>query len=95
MMIVIVIMVMCGDADGGDTADGDDDADGGGDDDGGDDVADGDDDHDDGGDGGGDDDDDRKSFPEGGLELSTAVLQVRKVVPLLPETSMIKRSDGH
>ncbi|KAJ8779324.1 hypothetical protein J1605_012786 [Eschrichtius robustus] len=99
--MVIVIMVMCGDADGGDTADGDDDADGGGggdggeDHDGGDGVADGDDDHDDGGDGGGDDDDDRKSFPEGGLELSTAVLQAGSLSGLVGRGEEKEGVSGH
>lgn len=69
------------------------DAGGGGDDD---DVS------DDGGDAPGDDEeedgdrgDDRQSFPGGGLELSASVVQVRRVVPLIPGFSMIKRSHGH
>ena len=43
----------------------------------------------------GDRDDDRKSFPEGGLGLWAPVIQVRKVVPLLPEISMIRRRGDH
>lgn len=36
-----------------------------------------------------------KRFPGGGLELVAPAIQVKKVVPPPPGTSVIKRSDGH
>lgn len=40
-------------------------------------------------------DDDRKVISWGSLELVAPAIQVRRAVPPLPETSMMKRCDGH